>query len=46
MKAEHLVVESGAEKKTGIPNMKKVWLLRFISVISLLFMDVCGVIAP
>jgi len=45
MKAEHLVVESGAEKKTGIANMK-VWLLRFISVISLLFMDVCGVIAP
>jgi hypothetical protein len=31
MKAEHLIVESGAAKQTGIANMKKVWLLPVIS---------------
>jgi hypothetical protein len=30
MEAEHFVVESGAEKQTGIANMKKEWLLHVL----------------
>jgi hypothetical protein len=36
-KVVHLVVESGAEKQTGIANMKKVWLLPVISAIFFTF---------